>query len=151
MSEANGERIKVTVRWVQILDNLEPAFKEKGEFVFKAVVSSNNLDGQRTESRYPATGHISISDKPVFNREIIKWEIFEGEVTDHLVIELTGEELDKLSANDFLDPYRREFNGPVAEWIGTYGPGEDIAQGDSGEDDPEMMSNWRVNIFIDRV
>ena len=34
MSEANGERIKVTVRWVQILDNLEPAYKEKGEFVF---------------------------------------------------------------------------------------------------------------------
>ncbi len=151
MSEASGERIKVTVRWVQILDNLEPAFKEKGEFVFKSVVSSDNLGGVRTESRYPATGHISISDQPVFNREIIKWVIFEGEVTDHLAIELIGEELDTFSANDFLDPYRREFRGPVSEWVGTYGPGEDISEGDSGEDDPEMMSNWRVNIFIDKA
>lgn len=151
MSEANGERIKVTVRWVQILDNLEPAFKEKGEFVFKSVVSSDNLDGARTEGRYPATGHISISDQPVFNREIINWVIFEGEVTDHLAIELIGEEIDRFSANDFLDPYRREFSGPVAGWVGTYGPGEDIAEGDTGDDDPEMMSNWRVNIFIDKA
>ena len=150
MSEANGKRIKVTVRWVQILDNLEPAFKEKGEFVFKSVVSSDNLGGTRTEGRYPATGHISISDQPVFNREIINWEIFEGEVTDHLVIELFGEELDKFSANDMLDPYRREFSGPVDGWVGTYGPGEDISAS-SDESDPEMMSNWRVNIFIDEV
>jgi len=151
MSEANGQRIKVMVRWVQILDNLEPAFKEKGEFVFKSVVSSDNLGGMRKESRYPATGHISISDQPVFNREIINWEIFQGEVTDHLVIELYGEELDKFSANDMLDTYRREFRGPVDTWVGTYGPGEDISQSDAGDDDPEMMSNWWVNIFIDRV
>ena len=150
MSEANGERIKVTVRAVQILDNLEPAFKEKGEFVFKSTVSSNNLGGVQHEGRYPATGHISISDQPVFNREIINWVIFEGEVSDHLVIELVGEELDKFSANDMLDPYRREFTGPVEGWLGTYGPGEDMSA-DQHEDDPEMMSNWIVTIFIDRA
>lgn len=149
MSDGNAERIKVMVRWVQILDNLEPAFKEKGEFVFKSVVSSDNQGGIRHEERYPATGHISISDQPVFNREIINWVIFEGEVSDHLSIELFGEELDRFSANDMLETYRREFRGPVAEWIGTYGPGEDI--GASIDDDPEMMSNWRVNIFIDRA
>ena len=151
MSEANGQRIKVTVRWVQILDNLEPAFKEKGEFVFKSVVASDNLGGVRNESRYPATGHISISDQPVFNREIINWEIFEGEVTDHLVIDLYGEELDKFSANDKLDSYHREFRGPLDSWVGTYGPGEDISESDAGDADPEMMSNWWVNIFIDKV
>ena len=112
MSEGNGQRIKVTVQWVQILDNLEPAFKEKGEFVFRSVVTSNDLPGEKHESRYPASGHISISDQPVVNREIIKWQIFEGEVSDHLVIELYGEELDTLSANDHLDDYRREFSGP---------------------------------------
>lgn len=151
MSETNGERISVMVRWVQILDNLEPAFKEKGEFVFRSVVSSDNLGGIRKEGRYPATGHISISDQPVFNREIIKWVIFEGEVQDHLVIELYGEELDRFSANDHLDTYRREFRGPIKSWLGTYGPGEDLSEDDAGGEDPEMMSNWRVNIFIDRV
>lgn len=152
MSESNGgERIKVMVRWVQILDNLEPAFKEKGEFVFKSVVSSDNLGGVRKESRYPATGHIAISDQPVFNREITNWVIFEGEVRDHLVIELYGEELDKFSANDMLDSYRREFRGPVEGWLGTYGPGEDMSSDQGEGDDPEMMSNWRVNIFIDRA
>lgn len=152
MSEGNGQRIRVTVQWVQILDNLEPAFKDKGEFVFRSVVTSNNFPTQKHESRYPATGHISISDKPVVNKEIIKWVIFEGEVTDHLVIELFGEELDTLSANDHLDDYRREFSGPVAGWLGTYGPGEDFKSDEHDhDDDPEMMSNWRVNIFIDPV
>ncbi len=152
MSEANGERIKVMVRWVQILDNLEPAFKEKGEFVFKSVVSSDNLGGVRKEGRYPKTGHISISDQPVFNREIVNWVIFEGEVKDHLVVELYGEELDKFSANDMLDTYRREFRGPVSSWLGTYGPGEDLTSEQAADsDDPEMMDNWRVCLFIDRV
>ncbi len=150
MSEGNGQRIRVTVQWVQILDNLEPAFKDKGEFVFTSVVTSSNFPVKH-ESRFPATGHISISDKPVVNREIIKWVIFEGDVEDHLVVELYGEELDTLTANDHLDDYRREFSGPVDSWLGTYGPGEDFSKGDSGDDDPEMMSNWRVNIFIDPV
>jgi len=152
MSESNGERIKVMVRWVQILDNLEPAYKEKGEFVFKSVVSSDNLGGVRKEGRYPATGHISISDQPVFNREILNWVIFEGQVKDHLVVELYGEELDKLSANDMLDTYRREFRGPVQGWLGTYGPGADMtAEEMEHSDDPEMMGNWRICLFIDRA
>lgn len=149
---SDSQRIKVMVHWVQILDNLEPAFKEKGEFVFRSVVSSDNLGGVRKESRYPKQGHIEISDRPFFNKENINWVIFEGEVTDHLVIELHGEEQDKFSANDLLDVYRREFRGPVASWVGTYGPGEDFtrAQAEDG-DDPEIMSNWVVNIFIDPV
>ncbi len=152
MSEAKGERIKVMVRWVQVLDKLEPAFKEKGEFVFKSVVSSDNLGGVRKEGRYPKTGHLSMTDEPVFNREIINWVIFEGEVKDHLLIELTGEELDKFSANDALDPYRREFRGPVSSWLGTYGPGDDLTEDElAGSQDPEMMSNWRVLYYIDRA
>ena len=150
MSEGNGQRIRVTVQWVQILDNHEPAFKEKGEFVFRSVVTSNNFPVKH-ESRFPATGHISISDNPAFNKEIIKWVIFEGEVSDHLVIELHGEELDTMSRNDHLDDYRREFSGPVQSWLGTYGPGADFSAGDAGDDDPEMMTDWRVNIFIDPV
>lgn len=147
MSDGSAERIKVTVRAVQILDSLD--VDDTGEFVFRSKVSSDNAGGIPQESRYPATGHMEISEKPVMNRAILNWEIFEGEVTDHLSIELTGEELDRFSANDHLDTYQRTFTGPVAEWIGTYGPGEDIGAG--SDDDPEKMSNWNVTIFIDRA
>ena len=149
MSDGSGQRIKVTVQWVQILDNKEPAFDDKGEFVFRSEVTSNNLPGEKHESRYPASGHISISDQPVVNRVIIKWVIFEGEVSDHLAIKLTGEELDKLTANDYLETYQREFSGPVESWLGTYGPGEDFSAEGSSEEDPEVMTDWRVNIYID--
>ncbi len=148
MSETSAEQIKVMVRAVQILDSLD--LDDTGEFVFRSKVSSNNLGGIAEEGRYPANGHIAISEQPVFNRAILNWVIFEGEITDHLMIELTGEELDRFSANDMLETYRREFTGPVADWIGTYGPGEDIGA-DSGDEDPEMMTNWRVTIFIDRA
>jgi hypothetical protein len=114
------------------------------------VVSSDNLGGIQHESRFPKEGHISISDQPGMNLERIDWTIFEGTVRDHLVVELYGEELDTLSANDHLDSYRREFRGPVSTWLGTYGPGDDFS-GDVSPDDPEMMSNWRLAIYIDPV
>ncbi|WP_419162631.1 hypothetical protein [Candidatus Palauibacter sp.] len=145
MSEASARRIKVTVRAVQILESLD--VDKTGEFVFRSRVSSHNLDGSPREGRYPAEGHMKISEDPVYNRVILNWEIFQGEVTDHLVIELTGEEEDRFSGNDFLTSYQREFRGPVAEWLGTYGPGKDT--GAAHDDDPEMMSDWRVTLFID--
>ena len=150
MSESGGARIRVTLRWLQILDNLEPFFKEKGEFRFRSVVSSENRGGIQHETRFPEEGHWAISDHPAWNRERVNRVLFEGDVDDHLVIELFGEELDKMSANDMLDTYRREFRGPVETWLGTYGPGEDIAE-DQDSDDPEMMSNWRIFYDIERV
>ena len=40
MAEQTGGRIKVVLRWVQILDKLEPAWKDKGEFRFIARIHS---------------------------------------------------------------------------------------------------------------
>ena len=148
MSETNADRLKVTIRWVQILDNLEPFFKDKGEFQFRSIISTG--DGVREERQYPPTGHIAITDQPVFNREILNWVVYEGEVKDNLVIELHGIELDKFTENDMLDVYRREFTGPVDSWLGQYGPGDDIAE-DQHSDDPEMMSNWRICYRIERA
>ena len=64
------------------------------------VVGTATLGGIAEEGRYPANRHIAISEQPVFNRAILNWVIFEGEITDHLMIELTGEELDRFSANE---------------------------------------------------
>jgi hypothetical protein len=54
------------------------------------------------------------------------------------------------SRNDELEQYRREFRGPVGDWIGRYAPGEDLPD-DTPELDPESMSNWRICYYIERV
>jgi len=152
MAEQSGEKIKVTLRWVQILDNLEPWFKEKGEFVFHTKVASDNLGGVIHETTIPEEGFWAISDHPAWNKEDVNRVIFEGVISDHLVVELIGEEMDSLSANDFLDHYRREFSGPVEAMLGWYAPGADVPEeGESEARDPESMSNWRVCYTIEKA
>jgi hypothetical protein len=143
MTDQAGERIQVVLRWIQILDKLEPFYKETGEFVFRSKVESA---GKVENFRFPEEGHYPLSDKPGWNRlEKLNRVLFDGVPGDNLVVELTGEELDQLSANDQLDHYRREFTGDVANWVGHYEPV------DEGSTDPENMSNWRVCYDIVKV
>jgi hypothetical protein len=137
---AEGVPIKVTLKRIQVLDTLDPGHREHGQFVFSSKVSSQNQGGIVHESRFPEEGSWKISDHPRKNRVKVDAEIFSGNVEDHLIVELVGEELDKVTASDFLDHYSREFSGSPESWIGLYGPGggtEDASQ-------PEDMSNWRV-------
>lgn len=146
MAEQSGARIRVTLRWVQILDKLEPAFEEEGEFRFTAKVSSQNRGGIVQETRLPRKKEFyRISDHPAWNRLRLDEVLFDGEVDDHLEVELIGEELDFLTPNEQLDLYRRVFEGPPDSWIGVYGPG------DEDSTDPENMKNWRVCYAIERV
>ncbi len=139
-----AERVKVTLRYVQILDKLEPFYKERGEFRFSARVTA---DGKSVESKFPKEGYYEISDHPAWNKLNLDRVLYEGPVENDLVVEIMGEELDFMSANDQLDHYKREFSGPPAEWVGEYGPGEfDV---DVDPDDPENMSNWRVSYIIE--
>ena len=138
-------RIRVTLKWIKILDKLEPFFKETGEFRFRSNVSSENSGGLAEETRFPEEGHYSLSDKPGWNVVTLNKVLFDGDVEDHLVVELFGAEIDTFSANDELDRYRREFSGPVDEWAGLYEPA------DEGSTDPEAMSNWRISYIIEKV
>lgn len=142
-----SERIRVILDWVQILDNLEPIGKDRGEFVFRARVSPGS--SAPSETRIPEKGHLEISDRPGWNRVPLGTVIFEGEVAEDLVVELDGEELDTFSKNDQLDPYRRIFKGPPSAWIGKYGPGD--ADDEGLPDDPENMKLWRVGYTIQRA
>ena len=143
MTGEAGQRIRVVLRWIQILDKLEPFFKETGEFVFRSKVASG---GKVDEQRFPEEGYYAISDKPGWNRlEKLNKVLFDGVPGDELVVELTGEELDQLTANDMLDHYRREFTGDVSQWLGLNEPV------DEGSADPENMSNWRVCFDIQKV
>ena len=138
-------RIRVTLKWIKILDKLEPFFKETGEFRFRSHVSSENAGGLSEETKFPEEGHYSLSDKPGWNFVTLNKVLFDGDVEDHLVVELFGEEIDTLSANDELDRYRREFSGPVDDWVGLFEPA------DEGSTDPEAMSNWRISYIIEKV
>jgi hypothetical protein len=140
-----SDRVRVTLKWIKILDKLEPWFKETGEFRFRSKISSENQGGFSAETRFPEEGHYSLSDKPGWNFVTLNKVLFEGEVEDHLVVELFGEEIDTFSANDELDRYKREFSGPPDEWVGLYEPA------DEGSSDPENMSNWRVSYVIEKA
>lgn len=138
-----SERIKVVLRKVQINDNLEPFFKEEGEFRFTVRVSGR--DGLLRETRLPKEGHYEITDHPSWNQRHLNEVVFEGEVDDHLEVEVLGEELDTLSANDQLTPYRRVFEGSPETWIGLHRPG------DEGENDPERMPDWWIFLEVMRA
>lgn len=92
------------------------------------------------ETRIPREGHFLISDDPSWNQRHLNEVIFEGEVDDHLEIEIAGEELD-LVRNDQLPTYHRVFEGSPSSWIGAYRPG------DEGSGDPERMKEWWI--FLD--
>lgn len=146
MAAQEAQRIRITVRWIKILDKLEPFFDEEGEFRFHATISSGG-DGEGTtaETPFPEQGFYSISDRPGWNFMELNKVIFEGEVSDPMVLEITGEEIDELSANDQLDSYRREFTGSPEDWVGVYKPHDETS------DDPENMSNWRLCYVIERA
>jgi hypothetical protein len=144
MAVPGGNRIRITLHWIQILDNLEPFYKERGEFRFKFRVTT----GAGThETRFPQEGHYEISDHPSWNKVNLEKVLYDGEASEKLVIELDGEELDTLSANDHLDSYRREFQGPAESWLGRYEPMDE----NQGNPDPENLSNWRVCYSIERA
>lgn len=134
--------VRVTLKWIQITDNLELGRDKQGEFVFTARIEG---DGKETVTRLPGEGAWFISQKPGKNRVKLDEVLFEGEVEDRLVVELSGKEQDRITGHDTLHPYRREFSGPVSSWVGLHGPG------DEGDEDPESMLNWRIGYQIDQV
>lgn len=136
--------IRVTLKWIQITDNLEFGRDKQGEFVFTARVASDE-DEAGTVTRLPKEGAWFISQKPGKNRVALDQVLFEGEVQDRLVVELSGEEQDRITASDSLQQYRREFTGPPSSWTGLHAPG------DEGDDDPENMTNWRIGYEIARL
>jgi hypothetical protein len=134
-------RIRVTLRWVQILDNKEPFYKERGEFFFRARVKG---DGKEQETRIPQDGYFEISDHPSWNKVNLDRVLFDGPVGSRLAIELIGEEVDMSSPNDRLELYKRVFAGDSAAWLGEHSPHDE-------DEDPENLKDWRVCYRIERV
>lgn len=141
MAQNGGKHVRVILRWIQIKNKLEPFYEGHGEFRFRSRVSSRD---RVVETRFPETGYWQISDHPRFSKvDGIDKILFEGEAGNSLVVELLGEEIDAVGANDPLDAYRREFTGPAETWVGLQAPGNE------GRGDPENMPLWRVAYDIE--
>ena len=138
-----AERVRVTLRWIRIKSTLEPFYKDHGDFRFRARVTS----GTRVkETRLPETGHWEITAHPKHNKvDEIDAVLYEGQTGGTLLVELFGEELDRASKNDPLDPYRREFVGEPAAWAGRYQPG------DEGVSDSEELRLWAICYDVEMV
>ena len=143
MAKGGAHRIRVTLRWIQIKDNKEAVWDDEGEFRFRSRVTTA---GRTQETEFPEQGYWSISDHPRRNKvDKIDKVLYEGEVGDSLVVELTGYEMDQMSARDALAAYRRQYTGTPASWVGRHQPT------DEGSSDAESMADWRVAYDIELV
>ena len=122
--------MRVTLRWIEIVNTGEPVWKDRGQFLFVARISADTV----TEQRFPDSGSYEITDQPPWNRVVLNRCIYEGNAVDRLLVELKGEVSDLPAAADPLEDYRREFTGAPVEWIGSY---------------EESMRNWRVCYTIE--
>lgn len=137
--------IRVTISYVEILDRKD--LDEYGEFVFefKGTVPGRGLE---QITRVPESGHLAISDHPSMNKVSLNTVIFDGLVEDGetLVLEGKATELDKLTADDELNPYRRELTGEIDAWAGKYSPWD---EGTGHSSDPEQLGDWRLALDIE--
>jgi hypothetical protein len=139
----DSARVRVILRWIQIKDNKEAIWDDEGEFRFRSRVTTA---GQTRELEFPEQGYWSISDHPRRNKvDRIDKVLYEGEVGDSMIVELSGVELDQMSANEELTPYRREYTGDPKSWAGRHQPA------DEGSSDPENMPDWRLCYDIELV
>ena len=140
-----AKKIRVTLRYIEILDSKD--LDGEGEFVFEFKGSVPER-GEEQTLRIPDSGHMKVSDHPAMRKVTLNKVFFEGEVEDGetLVLEATGEEIDRVSANDQIQSYRREFTGDVASWIGEYTPWD---EGSADTQDPEQLGDWRLAYSIE--
>jgi hypothetical protein len=132
-----GQRIRVVLEKIQILDDREPFFKGKGEFRFYSKVYTPANGGIVQKHTFPAKGHYSLGDKPGENEVKLGQVIFDAYAGRVLSVQIGGLELDTFDPDDRLCAYRRIFKGQPGEWIGTYADHK-------GEMNIENVGGWKV-------
>lgn len=146
--DRGGRRVRVTLRYIEILDSKDVDVHGEFRFRFRAGVPERD---DVVESRIPEDerAHVSISEHPAMNRLTVGTVLFEGEIGPYesLLVEAEGEEVDRLTPNDPLSPYRRVFAVPL-DALGEHGPWD---EGNDGEEDPEQLGDWRFAYVIEVV
>jgi hypothetical protein len=144
-----AEHVRVTLRYIEILDSKDLDPTGEFRFVFRVVIPEQERE---VVTHIPDEGKAprAISEHPAMNRVTFDQVLFEGPVNDgeQLMITATGEEHDRFSPNDLLTPYERVLTGPVEGWLGEYSPWD---EGAAGVVDPEQLGDWRFAYAIERV
>ena len=141
--QPRGRKLRVTLDRVQILETKEPFFKPFGEVRLRARVSTRNNGGVVVETTAPERGAYRVSTHPGRNVLELGVQIFEDYVEDHLDVELMAIEVDRFTADEAYQKYRRIHRGAEA-LSGLFGPDEEIL-------DPEELPDWRVWYRIEEV
>ncbi|MCX2681885.1 hypothetical protein OOZ15_18175 [Galbibacter sp. EGI 63066] len=144
MEPYQGQKLRVVLEKIQILDDLDTFIKGRGELVFQSHVHSSNNGGQEEKHRFPEKGVIKISDKQNKNMVHLNQIIFQGYVTDDLKVEIIGSEKDLFDPNDTLGKYSRIFCKKVTDIYGEYGPKSNEVI------NPEDMVSWKLWYRIER-
>ena len=132
-----GQRIKLILEKIQILDDREPFFKGNGEFRFYSKVYTPDNGGLSQRHTFPKKGHFKLGDKSGENEVEIDQVIFDDFVEHILSVQIGGLELDTFDPDDKICTYKRLFEGKTAEWIGTYANHD-------GDMDIENVGGWKV-------
>ncbi|MFN0015049.1 MAG: hypothetical protein ACKVU2_10910 [Saprospiraceae bacterium] len=133
----HGQKLRVILEKIQILDDREPWFKGKGEFRFFAKVFSPDNGGILREAVFPASGCFKLSDRPDSNEVQLDAVLFEDWAETALGMEIGGMELDTFDPDDKLASYKRVFQGKPADWLANYAPTGDPI-------DPQNMGGWKL-------
>lgn len=132
-----GQRLRVILDKIQILDDREPFFKGKGEFRFYSKVFSPDNGGILTKHTFPSSGYFSRGEAAGENEIQLEQVIFDDFVEKALFIQIGGLELDTIDPDDQLCTYKRLFTGKPLDWIGGYAA-------HSGEMNIEDVGGWKV-------
>ena len=121
-----------------------PATREvhgSGQVSLIARVTSTNAGGIGRGTLLPRAGAYQIFDRPQGYVVDINKEIFRGTVVDDLTVEIFSAESEELGRTCY---YRREFRGPVGDWLDIYKPSDQMR-------DPENVGDWQVWYRIEEV
>jgi hypothetical protein len=135
-----GQKIRVVLERVRIIDESEPWFKGKGEVDFVARVGTSDNGGSERVTRLPSSGHYRVAAGQVIQIDRV---VFEGFVEKHLALKISAMERDTFDPDDNLGAYTRVFQCETERWIGQYGPGDERI-------DPENVGAWQVWYRIER-
>lgn len=137
--------VRFILDWLEVIDSMD--IDSVGEFRFLFRIRSDRR-GILRDTAFPEEGTISISEDAGRNHMgPLQTVLFEGDIEpdEKLTLEVTGEEVDRLSRNDPLDSYERTFEGDPSTWVGLYAPW------DEGETDPENLAQWLIGYRIEAM
>jgi hypothetical protein len=148
-ADTSTRRVRVTLRYIEILDSKD--IDTVGEFRFRFRAGVPERDDV-VESRIPEDehAHLSISEHPARNRVSMGTVLFEGDVGpgDSLLVEADGEEVDRFTPNDPITSVPPRLSSAARCRTRRARPWD---EGIDGEGDPEQLNDWRFAYVIEAV